>query len=121
MMSLRLWIAGGVLIAFLALGGVALLYRGNAIAAAAERDRAIADLNTAVDANKAQEETIGRLRASAAANDTIIAKIAADVATITTNTAETNQAVGDLKDANEDVRAYLGTAVPDDLKRLLDR
>ncbi|BCH20162.1 hypothetical protein [Mesorhizobium sp. L-2-11] len=117
MMYLRI----AALAVFLAVAALALWYRGEAISAEADRDRAIADLNTAVDANKAQEETIGRLRASAAANDRIIAKIAADVATISTNTTETNQAIGDLKDANEDVRAYLSTVVPADLKRVLDR
>jgi hypothetical protein len=34
---------------------------------------------------------------------------------------ETNQAVGDLKYANEDVRAYLASPVPPDLRLLLDR
>ncbi|RWI99790.1 hypothetical protein [Mesorhizobium sp.] len=120
-MSLRLWVAGILMIAFLALGGTALLYRGNAIKAEAAARQAKADLAVAVDANRAQEEAIGRLRASAAANDKIIAKMAADIATINTSTTETNQAIGDLRDANEDVRAYLSTAVPADLKRVLDR
>ncbi|NGO50411.1 hypothetical protein [Allomesorhizobium camelthorni] len=120
-MSLRLGILVAVVLAFLSLAGAMLWYRGEAIAAEADRARAIADLNTAVDANKAQEETIGRLRASAEANDRIIAEMAEQIADIGQAVTETNQAVGDLKDANEDVRAYLASPVPPDLKRLLDR
>ena len=44
----------------------------------AARDRAIADMNTAVAANRAQEETIGRLRATAAADDKLLAEMADD-------------------------------------------
>jgi predicted metal-binding transcription factor (methanogenesis marker protein 9) len=70
---------------------------------------------------KAQEETIGRLRASAEANERIIAEMAEQLAAIGQAVTETNQAVGDLKDANEDVRAYLASPVPPDLRLLLDR
>jgi LysB family phage lysis regulatory protein len=121
MAQLRLYLGFGILIAFLGLGGVAFWYRGQAISAAADAAQARADRDTAVAANKAQEETIGRLRADAAANDRILARMADDIAGINSNTAETNQQIGELKDANEDVRAYLGAAVPADLKRLLDR
>ena len=119
--QLRAYLALGVLIAFLVLSAVALWYLSEAIGAAADAAQARADRDTAVAANKAQEETIGRLRADAAANDRILAKMADDIAGINSNTAETNQQIGELKDANEDVRAYLGAAVPADLKRLLDK
>ena len=121
MAQLRAYFALGVLIAFLVLGGITLWYRSEAIGATADAAQARADLSTAVAANKAQEETIGRLHADAAANDRILAKMADDIAGINSATAETNQQIGELKDANEDVRAYLGAAVPADLKRLLDR
>lgn len=107
--------------AFLALGSGVLWYRGEAIAAAAERDRARADLAVAADANAAQQATIGRLRAEAEANDRLVAKMADDIAAINSAVAETNEAIVDLKEANEDVRAYLGTAVPPDVERLLNR
>lgn len=64
-MALRLWILAAVALAFLSLAGAMRWYRGEAIAAEAERARAIAVANTAIAANKAQQETIGRLRASA--------------------------------------------------------
>lgn len=120
-MSIRAYLTLGLMAAFLAVGGIALWYRGQAISATAEAAQAKAGLSTAVAANKAQEETIGRLRADAAASDRILAKMADDIAGINSVTAETNQQIGELKDANEDVRAYLGAAVPADLRRLLDR
>jgi len=119
--QLRIYIAGGLLIAFLAVGAAALWYRGQAISAEAETRQARADLSTAVAANKVQEETIGRLRADAARNDRILAKMADDIAGINSATAETNLQIGELKDANEDVRAYLAGRVPADLDRLLNR
>lgn len=121
MSYLRLAILAVVAISFLSLGGAALWYRGQAISAAAEAAQARADLNTAVAANKAQEETIGRLRASAERNDRIVAQMADDVAAINSAITETNEAVGSLEKSNEDVRAYLATRVPADLDRLLNQ
>ena len=92
-----------------------------AISAEATAARAKADLATAEVANAAQQETIGRLRASAEANDRIVAKMADDLAGINAAVADTNQQIGDLKDANEAVRDYLARAVPADLDRLLNR
>lgn len=121
MMQLRLYLALGTLIAFLGLAAVALWYRGEAISAEAETRQAKADLATAVAANAAQQETIGRLRASAEANDRIVSQMTDQLAAINAAVADTNQQIGDLKDANEDVRAYLAGRVPDDLNRLLNR
>jgi LysB family phage lysis regulatory protein len=121
MAQVRLVIAGIVLLAFLTLGGVALWYRSEASDARAEARQAKADLHTAEAANVAQQETIGRLRASAEANDRIVAKMADDLSGINAAVAKTNQQIGDLKDANEAVRDYLARAVPADLDRLLNR
>lgn len=120
-MTIRAYLALGILIAFLALCGLALWYRGEAISAVADALKARADLATAEAANKAQQETIGRMRASAEANDRIVARMADDLADINAAVADTNQQIGDLKDANEDVRAYLAGRVPADLDRLLNR
>ena len=121
MTYLRLAILAAVAIAFLSLGGTALWYRSEAISAAADAAQARADLSTAVAANKAQEETIGRLRASAEANDRIVAKMADDVASINSAITETSESVRDLEKSNEDVRTYLGTRIPAGLDRLLDQ
>jgi LysB family phage lysis regulatory protein len=120
-MSLRLAIAAALAIAFLSLVGTALWFRGQAISAAADATQARADLGTAIAANKAQEETIGRLRASAEANDRIVAEMADRLAAINEAVTENNAARNSLKDSDENVRSYLDTPVPDALRRLYDK
>lgn len=117
----KLYLAGLAVVTFAAVIVAALWYRGQAISAEAQAAQARLALNTAVAANKVQEETIGRLRASAAANDRIMAGLTEQLAFINASITETNQQIGDLKDANEDVRAYLSGLVPAELKRVLDR
>lgn len=121
MMQIRLAIAAIILLALLTMGGAVYKYKADATSARAEASQARADLATAVAANRAHEETIGRLRADAARNDRILSQMADDIAGINTTTAETNLQIGELKDANEDVRAYLAGRVPADLDRLLNR
>jgi LysB family phage lysis regulatory protein len=116
--QLRLYIFGGVVIAFLALAGVALWYRGEAISATAARDKAKADLSTAVSVNRAQEETIGRLRVQAALNDRILAELSDTVTGINDKLTETTKALTDLKGEDATVRSYLDTPVPAALGRL---
>jgi len=120
-MTLRAYIALAVLLAFMTLGGVALYYRAEAADAAKEAQQAISDRDTAIAANKAQEATIGRLRASAEANDRILSKMADDIAGIHNAAQETNDEIGKLRDENQEVRDYLGVSVPDSVKRVLDR
>lgn len=120
-MTLRAYIALAVLLAFMTLGGVALYYRAEAADAAKEAQQAISDRDTAIAANKAQEATIGRLRASAEANDRIMAQMADDIAGIHNAAQETNDEIGKLRDENQEVRDYLGVSVPDSVKRVLDR
>jgi LysB family phage lysis regulatory protein len=120
-MGIRAYIALAVLLAFTTLGGVALYYRAEAADAAKEAQQAISDRDTAVAANKAQEATIGRLRASAEANDKLLAKMADDIAGIHNAAQETNDEIGKLRDENQEVRDYLGVSVPDSVKRVLDR
>ena len=120
-MGIRAYIALVVLLAFMGLGGVALYYRAEAADAAKEAQQAISDRDTAIAANKAQEATIGRLRASAEANDKILSKMADDIAGIHNAAQETNDEIGKLRDENQEVRDYLGVSVPDSVKRVLDR
>lgn len=115
---MRLYLMGGVVLAFLALGLLTLWYRGEAIDAAGERDRAVVARNAAVDANKAQQAALDALVASQKANDALLADLASDVATINAQLTETNAALSGLKDSDETVRDYLNTPVPDSLLRL---
>ena len=115
------WLRLAPIVLLVAAVALALWYRGQALSSQMERDRARAELGTALAANRAQEQTIGRLRASAERNDKIVAEMARDLAAISQATSETSAAIADLKDANETVRAYLDTAVPRDLRKLLDK
>ena len=121
MTQIKLAIMAILAIAFLSIGGVAMFYRAEAASAAREAAQAISDRDTAIAANKAQEATIGRLRASAEANDKILTKMADDIAGIHNATQETNDEIGKLRDENQEVRDYLGVSVPDSVKRVLDR
>ena len=117
----RLYILGGVVIAFLALGGYAFWQRGDAIAAKAEREQAVAQLAVAVEANAVQKQTISRLTEQNARTDRILADISAKLAGISNATAETQASVTELERTNESVRAYLAGVVPADLQRVLNR
>jgi hypothetical protein len=120
-MQLRLILLGVIVLAFLTLGGFMLWYRGESISAQAARDKALAELSTAVAVNKAQDETIGRLRAEDAAKDKILAEVSDNIAKINEGIADNTAAVSALKDANEDVRAYLTGVVPPNLGLQLNR
>lgn len=117
----QITIAGVVLVVVLGLGLTAAIYRGNAIDAEAERDKALADLGVAVDANKVQEETIGRMRAQEAENDRLLAQLAGSVAAINDNLAKTTRELSELKDADPAVHDYLDSPVPGPLQRMYDK
>ncbi|MBB3705876.1 hypothetical protein [Aminobacter aminovorans] len=118
MTQIRLIIAAALAIVFLSVGGLALWYRSNAFAAEAERDRARADLATAVDVNRAQEATIGRMRAQADADAKGAAELAAELAALNDAFRANNAALAELKDKDATVRDYLNTPVPDDVRRM---
>ncbi|TGT76155.1 MULTISPECIES: hypothetical protein [unclassified Mesorhizobium] len=120
-MPLRLYAMLGAVIVFLAMGATIFWYRGEAISAQAAERQAKADLATAKGVNDANQETIGRMKALADAKDKLLADIAGQIADINANVAENTAAVQGLKDANEDVRAYLAGAVPPDLSLQLNK
>lgn len=117
---MRLYLMLGVALVMACLGGAVLYYRGNAISAAADAAQARANLAVAEDANKAQEATIGRLRATEEANAKQVAELLDQLDAINKAMAETNDAIKALEKENADVAAYLGAAVPDDLRKLLN-
>lgn len=119
--SARLIIFGLIALAFASLAATTFYYRGNAISAQAEAAQARANLAVAEDANKAQQETIGRLRASEAANAKNVADLIDELAAISAKMDEANDAIQALEKKNADVAAYLGAAVPDALRQLLNR
>lgn len=118
--QLRLAIAGVILLAFISVVAVAMWYRGMAIAADRDRAQAQAELSTALDVNRVQQETIGRLRAEQARVDDILAGVADQIAGINTKMTESNAAIAALKDDDATVRDYLSQPIPDALRGLLD-
>lgn len=121
MAQLRLILAGLTVIAFLIAIGVALWYRSEAMSASASAARAKADLATALDANKAQQEENAALRYQIEVNDRIVAGLASRLASIRTELLADREEVADLKDSDNDVRTYLDTSVPGPLRRVLDK
>ncbi|RUM97931.1 hypothetical protein EET67_09965 [Pseudaminobacter arsenicus] len=119
--QLRLILAGLILVAFLALGIVALWYRGQAFDARAAAAKASAALETAEAVNKAQQAAIGRLRAEAERNDRLTAELAKKLADANAELLDLTESRNELEDADETVRDYLRAPVPDALRRLYDR
>ena len=117
----RLYLALGVLIAFLGLASYALWQRGEAISARSEQEKAEAALGQAVEANKAHQAAIERLTAVNERTDRILADISWKLAGIRDATAETQASVTELERTNETVRDYLAGVVPADLQRVLNR
>lgn len=118
---MRLYLALGVFIAFLAVGLLAYKYRGDAIGARAEAARIAGHLQTAVDVNRVQEATIGRMRAQAEADARGAAELAEQLAALNAAMQANNAALADLRKSDATVRDYLDTPVPDDLRRMYAR
>lgn len=114
-----LYLGGAFVMACLVAG--LLWYRSEATQAVAERDAARADLAIAIDANAAQQATIGRLRATEEANAKQVAELLDQLDAINKAMSETTDAIHALEKQNADVAAYLGSAVPPDLKLLLNK
>lgn len=95
-------------------------YRAEAATAAADAAQARANLAVAEDANKAQEATIGRLRATEEANAKQVAELIDQIDAFNKAMSETTDAIKALEKQNADVAAYLGVAVPADLLKLLN-
>ncbi|HEV2502316.1 MAG TPA: hypothetical protein VGV39_04540 [Mesorhizobium sp.] len=117
----KLYLAIASAIAVAITVAVGFYWRSEAIEARAGERAAKADLATAIATNQAKDETIGRLRATVAANDRIVAAMADQLTAINAAVIDTNQQIGALKDGNEEVRAFLAGRVPPDLERLLNK
>lgn len=118
---MRAYLYAGTALAFLALAGWGAWQRGNAIHAAAQRDTARAELARAADANRSLDQALQRAQQQAAINDRILLSVSGELAKINAAIAENTAAVAELGESNEEVRAYLGSLVPDALELQLNR
>lgn len=118
-MSLVWAIRGGILLLIVALFAWAMLLRGNAIDARAERDQAQAAMAIAVAANVQQAETITRLTALRASEDRILTELGDEIGKLNNAADEQTAAINELAGTNAAVKDFLATPLPSDLKRLL--
>ena len=121
MTQVKLAIMAIFAIAFLSLGGVALYYRAEAADAAKEAQQAIADKDKAVEANKDAQNTISALQEQSRLDSRLTASLVEEMRKISDGLAEQSQQIDELEKSNADVRAYLDTVVPADLRKLRQR
>jgi LysB family phage lysis regulatory protein len=118
MAQVKLVIAGIILVAFLSVSGVALWYRGQAISAEADAVKAKADRAAAVEANKQAAATIDALHEQARLDSKLTASLVEQMRQINDSLTAQGQQLTELEKQNADVRAYLDTLVPADLRKL---
>ncbi|MER8765843.1 hypothetical protein [Mesorhizobium sp. M0968] len=120
-MQARLIMLGLVVLAFMGLGLVAYHYKVEARDAQTAERAAKADLKVAEDVNDANQATIGRLQAQAAADAKLTADLAEQIAAANQAFIDNNAALVALKEANADTRNFLALPVPADLRKLYDK
>jgi chromosome segregation ATPase len=110
----------GLMLIFTAALVAALWYRAEFLKAEGRTAQVQAELNVALDANKANAAAIARLKAENEANDILITAMSEQIEKANTQLAEANAAIKELRDKDESVRSYLSQPIPDALKRLLN-
>lgn len=116
----RLYALGALALLIVGMAGVIMYYRGNAIDAEARAARVTAERDTAIAVNAAKDKEIARLERQATINNQIMVDVHKELQELNAKAAETNQALTELETTNEGVKVFLDTALPDELKRLLN-
>ena len=117
-MSLRLYLLAAAVIAFLALAGVALWYRGEAISADAARDKAENALSVAQEATRQAVATIDAMQEPSRLDGRLAADLAAKNRQLANDLSDKDAALDEMEKQNADLRSFLGQPVPPDLGRL---
>lgn len=115
------WVLGGLGAVFAGLFIVVLYYRGEAISAEAERDAIKIERDAAHREIARQNDYIAKVDKLRDTTDAIIAKLFNEIADINKQAEETSESIRDLEKTDEEVRQLLERALPDALKRLLNR
>lgn len=100
---------------------VMLFYRSQAISAEADAARARADLVLAEAANRQALDVIASMEAQARIDSRLTADLVEEMRRINEGLAEQAGKLEELERSNEDVRAYLDSVVPADLRKLRGR
>lgn len=119
MVSLRLWIAGGVVLMIAGLVALVLIQRAKLETAAAQAETAAAALVEAINTNREQSAVIDRLTQQRAIDDRTVAAFNRQLAEIRAETTAAALALETLKEADPDAKAFLSMPVPDSIRRLL--
>lgn len=117
-MSARLIIFGLIALAFASLTAAMFYYKANAASAQAEAQQARANLAVAEDANKEAVRTIDALQEQARQDSRLTASLIEEMRKVNDSFAAQAAAQTELENTNGDVRAFLDTAVPTDLRKL---
>lgn len=113
------YVMGGLGVIILALGGYTMWQRGDLAEARAQAAAAQSALNIALDANKAQEAAIARLKQQDQVNQQSAVDLQAAVVTVQDQSRKMDEAIAKLDKASTDVHTFLNAAVPADLRCLL--
>lgn len=94
--------------------------RAKAVAAQAEAARVRVERDTALAISAQKDKEIARMERQAAINNEIMVDLHTAMQELNTKAAETNQALSELETTNEGVKLFLDTALPAELKQLLN-
>lgn len=117
---MRQYVYGAILFVFLVLCGYALFYRAEYTRASAEAEKVTAQLEGARRANERQQAALLQLAELRKQNDAILSRIYSQLEIISGRVNEQNKSIAELRRSSDEVRDYLDTAIPADLRRLLD-
>lgn len=98
-----------------------LWFRGDAIKQDARADKVQVELTTAQAVNAANQAAFVRLDRQARANEAILLDVQGKVSALNNQAAATNAELAQLRRDNAEIRAYLDSPIPADVRRLLER
>lgn len=120
MPNINLYSIGAAAIIALGLLSGLLYYRGGAIAATASLAVKQAQLDVALEANKQNQDTIQRLSVLRESTDKVMSDVNAAVAGVNKVTADSQRTLVEMSRTNAQIRTFLDTDLPADLKRMLN-
>lgn len=120
-MGVRGYIILLLVLAFAGMTATSYKYKSDAAVARAAKQMAIADRDKAVEANTAAQNTISALQEQSRLDSRLTASLVEEMRKISDGLAEQSQQIDELEKSNADVRAYLDTVVPADLRKLRQR
>jgi hypothetical protein len=114
--QLKLYLMIGAAAIFAAVLAIALWYRGEAIHAKANEEKAKAQLEVAVEANEKAMATIDTLKKQSLIDGRLAADLAAKNRELEDGIAKKDQELEELAEKDQSVRDFLNTPVPNALR-----